>query len=260
MISEHHKHDRVGLSPITCAAPTSAPSNHACTRTSHVTPAHKSESRGRSGATSNRKNQHCSPTWLIGIAHSTQSRLVHSPMDEQRGYSTKDPSDRPALNFGRVPVTTSQEGYESLAYPTKIENTRDLQLSRISSWNAQTALAVNEHGNDRTSANLPLQSPYVSPIYGNNEASATRQDPQRTLITSCRSADRNLQRDRLLVQLRDTGMPYSRIKELLGFTVQLSTLRGRYRSLTKPRSQRVRKPVWTQNDVMTTSFLNEVTE
>ena len=44
-------------------------------------------------------------------------------------------------------------------------------------------------------------------------------------------------------------MSYREIKEKGGFSGAESTLRGRYRTLTKRKEDRVRKPEWDEKDV-----------
>lgn len=44
-------------------------------------------------------------------------------------------------------------------------------------------------------------------------------------------------------------MSYKDIKEKGGFTEAVSTLRGRYRTLTKEKEARLRSPKWQENDV-----------
>lgn len=53
----------------------------------------------------------------------------------------------------------------------------------------------------------------------------------------------------LLVKLRDQGVSYKEIKKRLNCPEAESTLRGRHRTLTKDKSQRVRKPIWTEGDI-----------
>jgi hypothetical protein len=55
--------------------------------------------------------------------------------------------------------------------------------------------------------------------------------------------------DEILMKCKAEGITYKEIKKRLRTKVAESTLRGRYRALTKPRKDRVRKPVWTENDV-----------
>jgi len=56
-------------------------------------------------------------------------------------------------------------------------------------------------------------------------------------------------RDELLIECRRANMSYKDIKERYGFEQSISTLRGRYRNLTKQKHERVRKPNWTPTDV-----------
>lgn len=58
-------------------------------------------------------------------------------------------------------------------------------------------------------------------------------------------------RNEFLVTCKKRGYSYKDIKRLGGFKEAESTLRGRYRTLTKSKEQRVRKPKWLDNDVCT---------
>lgn len=64
-----------------------------------------------------------------------------------------------------------------------------------------------------------------------------------------RSGQRDTSKDELLVRCKGQGMSYKQIKELGGFEEAESTLRGRYRALTKPREARLRKPEWGEREV-----------
>jgi hypothetical protein len=55
--------------------------------------------------------------------------------------------------------------------------------------------------------------------------------------------------DVILLEGKRHGLTYKEIRKKIGTDVAESTLRGRYRSLTKARKDRVRKPVWTEKDV-----------
>lgn len=57
------------------------------------------------------------------------------------------------------------------------------------------------------------------------------------------------EQNRLLLRWRSQGMSYKTIKERLGINEAESTLRGRLRTLTKPKSQRLRRPQWMGKDV-----------
>ncbi|ETI25911.1 hypothetical protein G647_02688 [Cladophialophora carrionii CBS 160.54] len=64
-----------------------------------------------------------------------------------------------------------------------------------------------------------------------------------------RCAQRDTSKDALLVRLRQDGKSYKQIKETGGFEEAESTLRGRYRTLIKPKEARVRKPEWRERDI-----------
>lgn len=56
-------------------------------------------------------------------------------------------------------------------------------------------------------------------------------------------------RDAFLLRCRAEGMSYKQLKEHGNLPEAESTLRGRYRALTKSKQERVRRPVWTDRDV-----------
>lgn len=57
------------------------------------------------------------------------------------------------------------------------------------------------------------------------------------------------EQNEFLVRSRRAGMSYKTIRSSGKFTAAESTLRGRFRTLTKDKKDRVRKPEWTENDV-----------
>lgn len=63
------------------------------------------------------------------------------------------------------------------------------------------------------------------------------------------SKSRNRVRDEFLVRSKLAGMSYKEIRTKGNFTEAESTLRGRFRTLTKRKEQRVRKPQWQERDV-----------
>lgn len=60
---------------------------------------------------------------------------------------------------------------------------------------------------------------------------------------------RSRSRDAFLIQCKRRGMSYKDIKKIGGFEEAESTLRGRFRTLTKRKELRVRKPQWQEKDV-----------
>ena len=73
-------------------------------------------------------------------------------------------------------------------------------------------------------------------------------------LTVERSSSRDT-KDHFLVMSKLSGMPYKEIKSQGHFREAESTLRGRFRSLTKSKAQRVRKPQWQERDVSRPVFV-----
>jgi len=80
----------------------------------------------------------------------------------------------------------------------------------------------------------------VTPI----ESSQTRSVNEKPVAAQSKNP-----KDRFLVEKKLSGWSYEDIKKEGGFLQAKSTLRGRFRRLTKDKSARVRKPIWTTNDV-----------
>ncbi|UPL01562.1 hypothetical protein LCI18_012496 [Fusarium solani-melongenae] len=56
-------------------------------------------------------------------------------------------------------------------------------------------------------------------------------------------------RDQYLIDRRADGFTYREIKDAGAYKEAEATLRGRWRTLTKDPEQRLRRPVWEQNDL-----------
>ncbi|KAL0932415.1 uncharacterized protein CTRU02_213369 [Colletotrichum truncatum] len=76
----------------------------------------------------------------------------------------------------------------------------------------------------------------------------TKPCQQEVPIADITDQDRNL-KDEYLLQAKAQGLTYREIRVKGNFTEAESTLRGRYRTLTKTKEERVRKPEWTDNDI-----------
>ncbi|KAF2997408.1 hypothetical protein E8E13_005380 [Curvularia kusanoi] len=97
-------------------------------------------------------------------------------------------------------------------------NRRSGQQSEL--WSNKTAIPAQSH----------FQTRFMAPLTDKERAQ--------------RSKD-----DEMLLQMKRDGRTYRDIRKALGRKVAESTLRGRYRSLTKPRKERVRAPKWTETDI-----------
>jgi hypothetical protein len=96
---------------------------------------------------------------------------------------------------------------------------------RQAQWSNKSAVPGQSH----------FQSRFMTPLTDNEKAQRAKDDE-------------------ILLQMKQDGYTYKDIRKALGRKVAESTLRGRYRSLTKPRNHRVRAPKWTEIDVSVPSF------
>jgi len=72
--------------------------------------------------------------------------------------------------------------------------------------------------------------------------------------TQARQNAKDAKLDEKLLAWRSAGLTYKQIKEQGNFGLEESTLRGRYRTLTKAREQRLRKPDWPAHAVSRSPF------
>ncbi|KAL4957850.1 hypothetical protein BDW69DRAFT_205548 [Aspergillus filifer] len=73
--------------------------------------------------------------------------------------------------------------------------------------------------------------------------------PGQSSHTGCVSSWTVDAKNALLLDYKRRGLSYKDIKRIGGFKEAESTLRGRYRTLTKSKEQRVRRPQWHENDI-----------
>lgn len=76
-------------------------------------------------------------------------------------------------------------------------------------------------------------------------------DLSAELIPKVNALKRQESKDRFLVRSKLAGMSYKEIRKAGSFSEAESTLRGRFRTLTKEKEARVRRPEWEENDVRT---------
>ncbi|KMP09714.1 hypothetical protein CIRG_08947 [Coccidioides immitis RMSCC 2394] len=95
-----------------------------------------------------------------------------------------------------------------------------------------------------------------APLYDTPEISDSSPRPGMTTRSKSQkwaigqgSSHRSSSKDAFLVKCKQSGMSYKEIKAIGQFPEAESTLRGRYRMLTKRKEHRVRKPGWKENDL-----------
>ncbi|KAI0408601.1 hypothetical protein F4802DRAFT_604842 [Xylaria palmicola] len=81
-----------------------------------------------------------------------------------------------------------------------------------------------------------------------HQRAAEVDDPADIASPALADAERDA-KNRFLVESKRAGMTYREIRRRGGFAEAESTLRGRFRTLTKNKEQRVRKPEWQEEDI-----------
>lgn len=82
-----------------------------------------------------------------------------------------------------------------------------------------------------------------------SSSKATTSTASNATLTDESSLPTRSEKDEFLVKHKQAGMTYREIRKKGGFTEAESTLRGRFRTLTKPKEARVRKPEFQEIDV-----------
>lgn len=93
------------------------------------------------------------------------------------------------------------------------------------------------------------QSIYGTAITTTTTTNATMHPRPPNPTNSSSSSTMPSSKNALLIEYKRRGLSYKDIKRMGNFREAESTLRGRFRTLTKSKDQRVRKPQWQERDV-----------
>ncbi|KAJ4362207.1 hypothetical protein N0V95_001451 [Ascochyta clinopodiicola] len=111
---------------------------------------------------------------------------------------------------------------------------------------------INDRGPNSSMTFTDRSMRQRQPQWSNRAGGVPAQGYFETRSMAPSTADEKAQRasdDEILLRMKQDGYTYRDIRKALLRKVAESTLRGRYRSLTKPRKMRVRAPKWTEIDV-----------
>jgi hypothetical protein len=155
--------------------------------------------------------------------------------------TTTPPSHRQRASKGSQPAKLRRR-LPSSAPPTKSS----------SSGHASSTPSRSKRGGQATKQNASKIQALAVKATQNKERHSSQYSSSGTQseISSNKTAEDNREaKDRFLVEKRTEGLSYRDIKRLGGFPEAESTLRGRWRTLTKTKEERVRRPEWTELDV-----------
>jgi len=186
----------------------------------------------------------------------TPNRLPYESMSidphircKSEGTKGLDKSPRPfeecVMANLAVPSTKywGHEVYNNLPVPyPRILGSHPVQRSSTTTTTADvhtTAIMPTDWNNLRPLAPAGVPPDQVEAWRVNNE-------PDPTVVRA--------EEDRKILEGKGEGLSYREIKKKYALGGAVSTLRGRYRALTKSREERIRKPWWTQHDVSLCPF------
>ncbi|CAK7268718.1 hypothetical protein SEPCBS119000_003205 [Sporothrix epigloea] len=211
-------------------------------------------------------------------SHDGEQNLKHEFQEDSFGSPYGYTSSESYYSVGET--DHPQSHHEPYHYPQPPQTNQQLQAARVQSAGSDTSsrvllpmaatphasfsapmscMEINAAQTDFGPRNFAMSSPRNSPsgssahhqehheyhgIVGTNTVSR-RQPSSRS---SSKSDAERANKDRMLLNLRSQGYTYQEIRRRCRFTEAESTLRGRYRLLTKRKEERVRKPQWTAYD------------
>ncbi|KAJ5124835.1 uncharacterized protein N7515_008660 [Penicillium bovifimosum] len=184
----------------------------------------------------------------------------------------------PTDDFNHTPDTSNGQNQTQYNAPWSTINntytrTEDYNESPTNPYIHNTPMFPSSHPQASLPSSLPVHNPYpptpstnvsspqLPPPTNNKQTSLTPSSLSPTTSSSEPSPhngeDRSIEaslhysdeRNAFLIDCKRRGLSYKDIKRVGGFKEAESTLRGRYRTLTKSKDQRVRKPKWQEKDI-----------
>ncbi|KAK5989842.1 hypothetical protein PT974_08104 [Cladobotryum mycophilum] len=209
-----------------------------------------------------------SGSWLQEIVHpaDTQYQGAYSMSPSSPMMSITSQEDMSSCThspyrsvYDHAATETTCESYLQVSSPTKRESRQfPMQKVRKSLPNSpMRPRASATHGTPYPTSSSSRSASFEefslrgrSPANRDGLFNSSSMRVRRREVSVPMSTDERAEKDEFLVKSRRKGMSYRDIKREGGFSEAESTLRGRYRMLTKSREERVRNPQWTPVDVV----------
>ncbi|KAJ5875136.1 uncharacterized protein N7473_012483 [Penicillium subrubescens] len=179
--------------------------------------------------------------------HSTMTPLSW-PTSENMDLSCPDTQLITPYNFTHTNLLSTHDNHTTLPSSTSMPGESD----HLSTTPLAMGTFQPHHSNNlptytglpsMTRCNTSFPAPSSSTIH---PAPAQLQPESPAIKASLHYSDA---RNALLIEWKRAGISYKDIKRMGGFKEAESTLRGRFRTLTKAKEQRVRKPKWLKRDI-----------
>jgi hypothetical protein len=170
------------------------------------------------------------------------------PIPENMNLSCPDTQLIAPYNFTHNNLLSTQDNHATLPASTSMPGRPD--YSPITSQGMAT-FQCHPSNNLPTYTGLPSTTECNTsfPAPGHSAIHPEPPQPQTENPAIKASLHYSDARNALLIEWKQAGLSYKDIKRMGGFKEAESTLRGRFRTLTKAKEHRVRKPKWQERDV-----------
>lgn len=181
---------------------------------------------------------------------SSNAMNSYEGLDMGSSYALQRPQTVPSTySSATVPTSVSQDfGNASRPAPSQPQ-------SQTMYPAAPTTTHPNQIHTTTTAAHIPTNHQFHVPQFQHPSETTTNTTNVATTMTTNTAPAPALtshspnSRNAFLIDCKRRGLSYKDIKRIGNFREAESTLRGRYRTLTKSKGQRVRKPQWEARDV-----------
>ncbi|EYE96014.1 uncharacterized protein EURHEDRAFT_377060 [Aspergillus ruber CBS 135680] len=171
-------------------------------------------------------------TWA-NVPHYLQPSSHHLPQAIDATWDVAQPTNEDMMMFNGLPWLDFNTDEIPTYFTSPVPEVTDHKAMSYPSF-------THQHQNIQPQ---PLQPQLQPHFYTTTPATTTTAAPRSTAPTP--SSTRNA----FLIECKRRGLSYKDIKRLGGFKEAESTLRGRFRTLTKTKEQRVRRPQWEERDI-----------
>ncbi|KYG41683.1 hypothetical protein M433DRAFT_137840 [Acidomyces richmondensis BFW] len=167
------------------------------------------------------------------------------PILQTPPLSSMPPGHYPQCDGAQMPQNVFNHNTHSTISPGTVTSLQALHHPQpMRTYSTQNAFKWADNTSSYGAADRTISVEYDESGYDNERVEAAEADQDTSSKSKKLSAS-----NQALIRMRNEGISYKEIRRRLNLREAESTLRGRVRMLTKDKSERVRKPTWSPNDL-----------